>query len=116
MENITSNVIRFPIEQRRREIDEEREFFFEKLELFSDDIASDILTELYNNGYEIDSDIFIHDISHLLESVRSLIFKLNDIEHPIQEFAKTIYEKYTIEHELLEKQLCLDFGDDDEIK
>ena len=115
MEEFKSNIIHFPVEQRLREINEERDYFSDSLETLSEDLTSDILAELYNNGYEIDSDDYVYDVSMLFESLRSLIFRLNDIEHPVQKFSKVIYEKYLTQNIVEEMQLSLDFGEEHEL-
>jgi hypothetical protein len=116
MEELKSNVIHFPIEKRLREVDDERDYFVDSLETFVEDITSDVLAELYNNGYEIDSDDYVCDVSMLFESLRSLVFRLNEIDHPIQEISQTIYRKYLIENSMEEDQLSLDFGDENELQ
>lgn len=108
------NIIRFPIERsrerRRKKIDELSDVEFSRYEITSSDylescyaradnyaeeITSDILAFLHDEGMPIESSSNVNDISIVFEALRSMLLKHHDIYHPIQAFVDSMYERNT---------------------
>lgn len=94
MEN--NNIIEFPLHRRIKKIYEE-EVELVNLENVADEVLSDMLSDLYDYGFNIDGEEFIYDISLLFETLRSLILNVNGYNHPIQNFAENLYTKKLID-------------------
>lgn len=113
MSEIANNVVRFPIEKRKQEVDSERYEYLDSLETLCDDIVSDVLSIMYDLGYDIETPEYSPTISLVLESIRAFVFFINDLDHPMQDFAKNMYDTYIGNEEFNKKQLELDFGEDE---
>lgn len=113
MNDIRNNVVQFPTEKRRQEVDSERFDYIDSLETLCDDIVSDVLSIVYDLGYDIEKPEYSPDISLVLEAVRSFIFRVNEYDHPLQSFAQNMYNTYIENEEFKKKQMELDFGEDE---
>ena len=69
-----------------------------------------VVEEMVAEGYKVDGEEFIYDVSFLYEVIKSLVLKMEGHYHPIQDFANELYINYFAE---LEKdgphQLSFDF-------
>jgi hypothetical protein len=104
-----TNVVAFPYERRQQKIINE----FEKLDNgimdLSDDILTEILTILYEEGYSFNVDDYESDVCFVFESIRSLVCKLNNIEHPMHELSQDLFDIMNVAYEQAESQLELTF-------
>jgi len=112
--NSVSNVIQFPISQRKESILSDSVTVLKDLEEYCDELTSDIMTSMLTEDFPVDSDDFIQDISLLFESVRSIAYKSHGLFHPVQDVANTMFFSAVVEM-LNDQQLSLDLDDDDEV-
>lgn len=98
---MANNIIRFPVERRiaqstltdkeLRAID--LEACYALADNYSEEITSDILAFLHDEGMKIDGSTNVNDISMVFESIRSMLLKHHSIYHPIQVFVDSMYER-----------------------
>jgi len=98
-----TNVVHFPLERRQQKIISEFEKIDNSILNLTDEILSEILYILYDEGYTFDAEELEYDTSFVFESIRSMICRLNNIEHPLQEFCEEMFETV-----LADKQLEFD--------
>lgn len=103
------NIVRFPIERRKQSIEQEQVEQFEDLEIMIDDLVTDILTFLYEVGYDVDNQEYVLDVSLFFESFRSFVFKMCGIDHPAQKFAESMFEAQMLHAN--PSQMSFDFDD-----
>lgn len=89
------NVIRFPVEKRLAKVNEKEQ----ALDEMTQDIATDVVQYLLDEGMSIEDEKHIFHVSLFYESLRSMIFWLNGSYHPIQNLATEIYENVVFENE-----------------
>lgn len=53
-----------------------------------------LLEEMVAEGYTVEAEEFIHDVSFLYEVIKSFVLKMHDEWHPIQDFADQLYLTY----------------------
>ena len=106
---IMSNIVKFPTEKRQQDILNQDNELFDSIETYVDELASDIVSTLFDDGYAINKDEYIKDVSMMFESLRSLILKMNDLPHSFQYSADILFSENFFYDE---NQLCLDFGED----
>lgn len=104
-----SNIVKFPTEKRQQDILNQDNELFDSIETYVDELASDIVSTLFDDGYAINKDEYIKDVSMMFESLRSLILKMNDLPHSFQYSADILFSENFFYDE---NQLCLDFGED----
>ena len=63
----------------------------ESAEQETEEFLSDLLSEMHRSAYDISNENFVCDISFLYETLKSLMYKMNDVYHPIQDFSKNLY-------------------------
>lgn len=63
----------------------------ESAELETEEFLSELLADMHAAEYDIANDNFVYDISFLYETMKSLVYKMNDVYHPIQDFSKNLY-------------------------
>lgn len=95
------NIIKFPIEKRKKQIEQqkdgllrEKEALVDYLEDLSEDIVNDCLDFLLDEGFDITNEKYVYDVSLFFETTRSLVFKMSDEHHPLQYFAHGMFSKY----------------------
>jgi hypothetical protein len=103
-----TNVVHFPLEKRQQKIISEFEKIDNSILDLTDDLLSEILTILYEEGYHFDIEDYEYDTSFVFESIRSLLCKLNNIEHPLQEFCEEMFETVLAVNSEADKQLEFD--------
>lgn len=108
---IMSNIVKFPTEKRQKDILDQDSQYFDNIETYIDELASDIISTLFDDGYAVNKDEYIKDVSLMFESLRSLVFRMNDIPHTFQYSADLLFSDIIVEDD---NQLCLDFGDEPE--
>lgn len=90
-----SNVIEFPLDRRLEQMAIADGFanysVSESAEIETEEFLSDLLSEMHKSAYDISNENFIYDISFLYETMKSLLYKMNDVYHPIQDFSKNLY-------------------------
>lgn len=91
-----SNILLFPGKNKLKQIQAEKANKIDEedhLEVLVDDVVGDVITLLIDEGMmtEEDDDRCIYDISLFYESLRSMIFKMNDREHALQQLAQGMY-------------------------
>jgi hypothetical protein len=90
-----NNVIEFPLDRRLAQMAIADGFtnysVFESAEIETEEFLSELLSGMHNSSYDICNENFITDISFLYETMKSLIYKMNDVYHPIQEFSYSLY-------------------------
>lgn len=116
---MTKNIIQFPIERRMDAIawaELER-----KTQVKDDDVVNDeqqsmiehliqvVVDEMVAEGYGVDGEEFIYDVSFLYETIKSLVLKMDGHHHPVQDFAANLYESYYDEVAESSLQLSFDF-------
>jgi hypothetical protein len=99
---MSNNIIPFPTKKRLRQITEE----VSQTDLLADEIVSDVIAFLVEEGYNIDNENNLYEISLFYESCRSMLYKFDNKEHPLQTMANELYKIFEYENE---EQLEFDF-------
>jgi len=90
-----SNVIEFPLDRRIEQMaiaDGFANYSVSKsAEIETEEFLSELLSEMHRSAYDISNENFVYDISFLYETLKSLMYKMNDVYHPIQDFSKSLY-------------------------
>jgi len=88
-------VIEFPLDRRYEQMAIADGFanysVFESAEIETEEFLSELLSGMHASSYDISNENFITDISFLYETMKSLIYKMNDVYHPIQDFSHSLY-------------------------
>lgn len=83
-----SNIIQFPKKinkfEKELELDEE-------INALADEITSDVIAFLIEEGYDFDNDTTLYEVSLFYEAAKSFIFKIKDKQHPLQILANELY-------------------------
>lgn len=99
-----SNIIQFPIKnkfEKELELDEE-------MNALADEITSDVIAFLIEEGYEFDNEANLYEISLFYEAAKSLMYSIKDKQHPLQFLAN---ELYSTAQYYDDKQLEFDFDE-----
>lgn len=102
-----SNIIFFPTKKRLEQVKFEAEAVErQELENMVDDIASETLAYIGDQGIDITSRKYVYSVSYFVESARSMIYDMHGIEHPFVDLAVTLYENSSFDNP---NQLEFDF-------
>lgn len=111
-----NNVIQFPKKKDRQKYSPN--FDVEYLDFLTEDITEDFLEFLLDEGYQIDDPQYIFEISMLYETLKSLLYKMNELSHPLQDLAydfySDFYDREKDEEIYVPEQLEFKFDNDDE--
>lgn len=107
-----NNVIQFPkIKREKSSVD------LDYLEFLTEDITQDLVEFLYDEGYDVSDQAYIFEVSMMYESLKSLLYKMNNEYHPMQKFANNVYSAFydrdKDEEIEVPVQLEFDFYDED---
>ena len=97
-----TNIIQFPLHKIKKQIDISEDEYNE----ICDEVMVAMLTEMYEFGYELDSDDYQKELCFLYELLMSIIYKANGKEHLLQYIADSYIE---FSDDMEEEQLELDF-------
>jgi hypothetical protein len=100
MTETSAEIFEFPIKNKRKQYPSTFEDFVKKENEFeimtAEDIAitglEDFLSMIASRGIEIDPSVVKNDVLLVLDSMRSLQFRIQGIEHDLHEFADLKYE------------------------
>lgn len=90
---MTNKVIQFPKSKVVREIPEEHlkarqaKMDQKMADAIADDITSIVLSELDNNGIEVETPAFMKDFVMVAESIKAAIYRQFGVEHHLHAFA-----------------------------
>lgn len=105
-----SNIIEFPLDRRLEQMAIQDGFDTydqeETAELDTEQYLAELLSIMLKDGYGVDNEQYIYDVSFLYETMKSLVYKMNSFYHPIQHFAGTLYSDTAYPNE---QQLEFDF-------
>ena len=96
------NVIRFPIEKRIKMIADEDIAFndvIDDIEIVCEEMLTIIIEDLLDCGYTITGESNVIYVSLLYETIKSVLYKVNDLHHPLHNLAFTMYKDYVMERE-----------------
>ena len=90
-----NNVIEFPLDRRFEQMAIADGFAVysvsESAEIETEEFLSELLSEMHKSAYDIADEKFVYDISFLYETMKSLLYKMNDVYHPLQDFSEKLY-------------------------
>jgi hypothetical protein len=98
-----SNVIDFPFDRIKKPTDDIGAY----IDNIAEEIVSDVIAFLMEEGVDIKPDDHVYDISLFYEVTRSLLMKMHGRHHMMQNIANDMYK--WLEYDLEEKQLEFDF-------
>ena len=91
------NIIPFPVKERMEQVHLEHTAPDPVVEEMVDDIASDVLAFLVDEGIEISNPDYMYTVSYFVESLRCMIFHMHDHYHPFREMSQALYENVKYE-------------------
>jgi hypothetical protein len=118
---VTDNVIRFPKEKMNtppQSLDDMIADMERMRHEHADEVASSMIPQLIGlfmaNGIDVDQHEYIKDVSMIVESTKSLLYKYMNIEHPFHDMVESVFEfnynddetvsyKYTIPSDMEEE-------------
>jgi hypothetical protein len=96
---VTDNVILFPKEKMNTPPQSLDDMIadMERLRLeHADEIASSMIPQLIGlfmaNGIDVDQHEYIKDVSMIVESAKSLLYKYMNIDHPFHDMIESVFE------------------------
>jgi len=100
------NIVSFPLKKRMEQVHHQSSAVDEDIEAMIDDVASDVLAFLADEGFDIADKEYMYSISYFVESLRSMVFHMHDEPHPFRDMAITLYENVKYDNP---EQLEFDF-------
>ena len=101
---MSKNVIRFPTERRidqmlKKEIDnmareKDEDVINDDQQQLIEHLMTVMVDELVAEGYGVDAEELVYDVSFLYEVIKSLVLKMDGYDHPVQDFANNLYEQF----------------------
>jgi len=94
-----SNIIKFP-GSRTEPVEQEISDFYEEqlikafIEDFVDRVGHGLVTEFFNNGYDVDDEEFILRYMYSLEVMKSVLYSSKGIEHKLSARVDTQAKQY----------------------
>jgi maltose-binding protein MalE len=96
---VTDNVIRFPKEKMNtppQSLDDIIADMERMRHEHADEVASSMIPQLIGlfmaNGIDVDQHEYIKDVSMIVESTKSLLYKYMNIEHPFHNMVESVFE------------------------
>ena len=103
------NVIQGPWKKRNVKVPNEETVKLREQLLFAEELTEQLMIQMihtiHENGFDVDSNEFLHDMGFTIECVKSVIFREMGLQHPMSDIMKeltvsTIDETNTLSTEL----------------
>lgn len=103
------NVIQGPWKKRNVKVPNEETVKLREQLLFAEELTEQLMIQMihtiHENGFDVDSNEFLHDMGFTIECVKSVIFREMGLQHPMSNIMKeltvsTIDETNTLSTEL----------------
>ena len=108
-ENVAENVIQGPWTKRNVKVPNEELVKKREELLFAEELTEQVMVGLihtiHENGFDVDSNEFLHDMGFIIECVKSVVYRDMGFQHPMSDIMKeltvsTIDETNTLTTEL----------------
>ena len=103
------NVIQGPWKKRNVKVPDEEAVKLREQLLFAEELTEQVMVQMIHtineNGFDVDSNEFLHDMGFIIECVKSVVYREMGLQHPMTDIMKqltvsTIDETNTLSTEL----------------